>query len=230
MSENGSPQPPRITFSTTVTEGGLPISEWVGEIITDEWQRKDAKFGGGWQWTTGVKPLAGFVKGKTGALWSYCDAKDEITDNSKFGIHLNAYKEVFGTDDEDLEVGQGNLVGRLAVFKQTKHKFGINFKTKQDIVADILIPIRLATDEELREFGRLGANEVTNFEWTPELVEQALTLLEGKTITNAKIAIVKAEDLDPTLQTRLVNGDGIEYLMGAGHLVIENKTYKRVAD
>lgn len=221
----GTPQPPRITFNTEIVEGDLPITEWVGEVIADQWDEKEQRFGGGWQWTTGVKPLNGFVKGRTGALWSYCDAKDNIRENSKFGVTLKAYREVFGSDEEDLEIGTGALVGRVAVFVQRREKFGYNFRTKQELSGMVLIPIRLATDEELREFGRLGEYEVTTFDWDEESVTNALEVLNGKTQTNAKVAIMKS-DLSPQLQTRLVNGDGIEYLMGRGLLVIENKTYK----
>jgi hypothetical protein len=220
--------PPRITMNAEFVEAAQTINEFAGEIVSDIYKAKPERMGGGWQWEIAVKPLKGFVKGKTGALHDWIDVKLEDgkpKKGTKLQIVFDAFQEVFGASDTP--IGEGAFVGKVAMFARYEKNWGVNQKTQQEMKGQIMTPTRPLTDDELREYGLLGVNDATAFAWTGELIAEAVEALDGTKTKDVKRAIINAGFEDQTMTQKLLNGEGVEALIARGVLVLDGDTYKR---
>lgn len=219
---------PRISLQTEFVEPKPVINAWAGKIEIDQYKPKPSSMGGGWQWELGVRPLNGFVKGKTGLLYDWTEVKLEDgkpKKGTKLELVIDSFRETFGS--EDREIGQGKFVGKYAMFARYIKNWGVNPVTKSEMKGNVLVPVRPLNDDELRQYGLLGENDRTDFEYTPELIEAAVDVLDGETKASAKRAIINGGFDDEALTQRLLNGDGIQYLLDHDYLALDGDTYVR---
>lgn len=205
---------PRISLNAPIPEANNNMGfDFIGEIVVDEFQPRAEKFGGGYQWVLAVKPLNRKIGGKTGAFHEYVAIK-EIKANNKLGLMVAALQNVLD-DGEEASIGEGDLIGKIAVFRKETRVYG-TAKDGTEYKGSLLLAQRRPTLEELESLGLAAEAKKAAFEWTDENVETALSILEGKKKNQFQRAAFAAKLDDVTLTQMLVSGDAAEYLVNNG--------------
>lgn len=204
---------PSISIRTETTK--REARPFLGEVMIDNIQ--EGKYDGTpYQWVLSVKPLTFQIGGKTGAFHEYVSIKQAHLDalsegkglgeESKFGRHLKAFAEVFGTED-DISIGQGEYVGHVAWFLKDTILYGQD-KEGKEIKGSILVPVRPATQEELAGAG-LAEAPAPQITLTKEQAEALLAVLEGEYRTSLqKLAYMNRKELGNELVQAVGKGDG----------------------
>lgn len=202
---------PRISINSKI-KANEP-RPFLGRITLDE-LRPGKYENKPWQWCFAVKPLKFVVKNLGFPSYvgiSPAEIENGPKEQSQFGLHMNAFQEVF--EGEDFEIGQGQLVDRFAWWVKKTHFYpanadGTQFKT------ELLIPVKAATDEEIEEAG--GEPPVpTSVTLSAEDAERVLVTLEGKTRSQFPKAALRGK-LDPSLTQQIVSGVAVDYLIENG--------------
>lgn len=203
---------PRISINANI-KGNEP-RPFIGRMTVDE--LRPGKFENKpWQWAIAVKPLTFAVKGNGFPNYVGISAKEienGPNENSQFGLHMAAFKSVFG-GEAAFDIGVGDLLDRHAWFIRKEHLYPVNSDGSQ-FKTNLLIPIRAATDEEIVEAGGEVAAPTTVV-LSDEDVEAVLKVLEGKGKAQFAKAALRAK-LDPKLIGHIVSGAAVEYLLGEG--------------
>lgn len=197
-------------------------SEFLGVIVVDEMVNGNY----GPQWHFAIKPVDYNLSGesKTGAYQQYVPA-DKPTLRSKFGIALSAFLTVFGQGFIPA-VGAGHLVGVPAMFKRVNHKFGKDRQTREDIVVEMLLPIRTATEEEQKRASSRLEGQVTNTAtnaatFSDEQVASLVKVLAGCTPQEVAVKIARDKSLDNNLKGAVLNGTAVPALLQKGVLGVD---------
>lgn len=232
---------PRISIKQDVAKA--EARPFVGRIVSDAIQPGkydvDKK---PYQWVLAVQPLksvdgtTGFqIGGKTGAFWEYVaisteDLAGDTKEQSKFGRHLNAFKSVFGTE-EDKAIGRGEYVDQIAWFVRDTIQYGTNRKTGEEIKGTVLLPKRLLTDEEMIQYG-LAAGSLTPVatEYTPEELGALADALDGQD-RNAFQKSVYRSKLGNKLAQGVAKGNGpaVTQLIEGGFGKMDGDVFRRAA-
>lgn len=209
---------PRISINTDVaTSKEMP--PFLARITIDQMEK--GKFANKpWQWHIGAKPFKFNVKGLGFQEFVGLNEKEvrgQFENETKFTVHLDAFKEVFATEGESFDIGQGHLLDRIAWFRKGEHVFGEGKDrdgNSTTFKASVLIPVRLPTEEEYEEIGEAppAPKEVT---LTPEQADLVLNALAGSKRSGFQKAAFKAK-LPGDLVSLVVNGAAIDYLTENG--------------
>jgi hypothetical protein len=209
---------PRISIKTDVKKA--EARPFVGRVVSDSIQPGkydvDKK---PYQWSLAVQPIKsvdgtqGFqIGGKTGAFWEYVsisteDLAGDIKEQSKFGRHFNAFKNVFGSD-EDRSIGRGEYVDQIAWFVRDTIEYGTNRKTGEQIKGTVLLPKRLLTDEEMVQYGLMaGSATPPPTDYTADELEALAAALHNKDRNSFQKSVYQAK-LGNKLAQGVAKGNG----------------------
>jgi hypothetical protein len=232
---------PRISIKTDVKKA--EARPFVGRVVADAIQpgKYDVEKKP-YQWAIAVQPIksadgtAGFqIGGKTGAFWEYVsittdELGGDIKDSSKFGRHFNAFRTVFGTD-EDRAIGRGEYVDQIAWFVRKEIEYGTNRKTGEQIKGTVLLPTALLSDEEMVQYG-LAAGSVTAPATEYDATELTIlaNALDGKD-RNAFQKSVYQSKLGNKLAQGVAKGNGpaITALLEGGYGEMDGDIFRRAS-
>lgn len=230
---------PRISIKTEVK--AQQARPFVGRIVNDSLQ--PARFNVDktpYQWSLAVEPIKsadgtkGFqIGGKTGAFWEYIGVPveaivdGEIKEQTKFGRHFNAFKKVFG-DDEDRAPGRGEYLNELAWFVKDTILYGTNKTDGSEIKGGVLLPLRALSPEEMVEYGLAARSTAPQ---TVELSDSDLdalaAALDGKDRNALQKAVYSAK-LGNKLASAVGKGDGpaVRALVESGRGSFDGDTFR----
>lgn len=216
----------------TITVGMELAQEepFLGVVLLDQHEEFDF----GWRVHIGVRPVDFEVgKGtaeKAGTGMFHSQYPISASAKSKMGMFVAAMKGVF---PDGTPLGQGQLVGQVAIFVRRDIQFGKDKETGQPITASgTLIPLRAATDEEReRALGSSAArgiempvNGAQELPWNPEEITLLVSHLAGKTESEAQLAAAKSR-LAPELKQALMKGTAAQQLIAHEYIEMVDDRY-----
>lgn len=220
-----APPRPKMTLNGEVEAP----PEFLGVVIADNWE-----FGQyGWQWHLSVKPVDITLQGQTGAFHTWY--RQTTKKNSAMGAARTAMQNLFAGD---LDIGESKLVGQVAWWIRKDLNFGKNQQTGEEMIAEnVLIPVRVATEEEKQRAALRGGTAPTPATTpAPEAAElpagdqdAILKLIDGKNKGEIQKAAVSTQGLAREVKQGLISGKLLQALCDQGLAFLDGDTYRAVA-
>jgi hypothetical protein len=204
-----------MAVQTTEAPAGLPTfktgqklqtepTPFLGQIMKDEWQ--PGEYGPRWYFT--IRPVEYALKGQTGMFHEWIPFSD--SERSRFGQAVGLFAETFG---KGIPIGEGALVGQRAYF--THRPLTVQGKTY-----DVWVPVRKATDDDLRkdmfegggEEATVGPATASAADYSPDEVAALVSFLIGKTAKEAQRDVIKS-NLPAHLKNDVMAGRAVSYLI-----------------
>lgn len=233
---------PRISIKTELKKA--QARPFVGRVVNDsmkesiyEVEKKP------YQWSLAVEPIKspdgtkGFqIGGKTGAFWEYIPVPREaiedgdISDQTKFGRHFNAFQSVFGVE-EDRAPGRGEFLNELAWWIKEEIQYGTNKQDGSIIKGTLLYPIRRLTDEEMQEYGLAprGATVAPSVTFSQDDLLTVVSALDGTPRSSLQKQAF-SKKLPTALRTAVGKGDGpaIQQAVASGLAEFDGDTFRAI--
>lgn len=206
----GEEDEPDIRIDTDLQDSP-PI---LGVIQLDHWTKgRDGQK----QWQIGVKPYNVQMRSEDGLISTWANVSTQ--NRSKMGHMLKAFR-IFGMKNpatgEAYRIGKGQYVGKEAWFKRDELKFGRDKQTGEVIKTEVLVPFKLATQEEIETAlaqlpSQVSADGVetrsapAKMDLSDDDVETLMALFVGKSVKDAQFAAPKA-GLTPELKQAVMSG------------------------
>lgn len=206
---------PKISIGSELKE---ETGEFLGIIGCDAWE--EGKHG--LQWHLGVKPVDFAIGGKTGMFSTWYKPSDRKS--SKMGAILLSMASGAAADFEGVNVGFGDLLGKVAVWKRINLEFGKDKTTGEPMVAeDVLVVVRAASaDEKARAASGGGpAPAIAAPEYTDEQIECLISIYAGSAPADAKKTAAKGQ-YAPEIKNAVFSGAALEFLTSAGLVVVND--------
>lgn len=198
---------PKISILTEINAQQSP--PFLGRVMVDEIRPGKFVEQTPYQWVIAVKPFKFPTKNNGFVNFIGIKPKNlagEISDNSSLGMHMAAFKQFF--PEVDANIGEGEYIGKIAHFQKSTYKYPAN-KDGQVFETQLLVPVRLATDEELEDLGEEPtvpkAQAFTDID-----AQIILSALEGKTQAQFQKAIFATKN--PQLIQAVVSGAALAFL------------------
>jgi hypothetical protein len=241
---------PRISIQTEVKK--VEPRPFVGRVVADvigpnkfyDPNAEDQKSQKPFQWSIAVEPLKskdgtkGFqIGGKTNAFWEYVsisadEVSGDIKEQSKFGRHFRAFRDVFGTD-QDRSIGRGEYLDEVAWFKRDTIEYGINRQTNEPIKGTVTLPIAPLTEEELIEYGLAVGGPIERGDgggYEQDELEKLAAALDGRDRTSFQKAVY-ANKLGNKLAQGVAKGNGpaVVRLILDGYGTFDGDVFRKAA-
>jgi hypothetical protein len=202
---------------------------FLGVIMIDEWVQAEYDGVSYWAWHLAVKPIDFNVK--TEDHFMHRKYRHSLRKNSGMGAAREAMRTLF---PGEMRLGEGDLLGKTAIWQFKAMEFGINKDTKEPMRTEVMIPIRLADAEEMRRAETRGGDGPTVpiddsavfiDDLDQETLDNVLAIIQGKTEEELEMAVVRSKSLPKTVKQALLTGGLLEKLVNAHHVTLSDGRY-----